>query len=363
MKIGILGGGQLARMLALAGYPLGLDFAIIDPSNDAGAIGLANHLHGAYDDESLLHELAQQTDIVTYEFENVPASVAQLLAQHTQIAPCARALAIAQDRLIEKKFFHDLNIPTTNFAAVNSLDDLEQAIKTIGFSAILKSCRMGYDGKGQVLLHGPEDLVSAWNSMRNSPSIVEGFVPHTREISIIAARRPNGETVFYPLSENSHSQGILRVSRCCIDDPKQHEAEQYLARIMEELDYVGTIALELFEVQGQLLANEFAPRVHNSGHWTIEGAETSQFENHLRAILDWPLGSTQAKGYSGMVNFIGGLPPTEQVLAIKNTHQHLYAKQPRPGRKVGHATIRTDDPELFESSLKKLTQLAEQNIA
>jgi len=363
MKIGILGGGQLARMLALAGYPLGLDFVIIDPSSDAGAIGLSNHLHGAYNDESLLQELAQQADIVTYEFENVPASIAQLLARHTQIAPCDRALAIAQDRLMEKNFFHELNIPTTHFAAVNSLDDLEQAIKTIGFSAILKSCRMGYDGKGQALLHGPEDLVSAWNSMHNNPAIVEGFVPYTREISIIAARRPNGETVFYPISENSHSQGILRVSRCCINDPKQHEAEQYLSRILEELNYVGVIALELFDVEGQLLANEFAPRVHNSGHWTIEGAETSQFENHLRAILDWPLGSTQATGYSGMVNFIGGLPTTQEILAIENTHQHLYAKQPRPGRKVGHATVRADDRQLFESSLEKLNRLAEQNIA
>jgi 5-(carboxyamino)imidazole ribonucleotide synthase len=361
MKVGILGGGQLARMIALAGYPLGLDFVIIDPSNVAGAIGLADHLHGAYDDKVLLQELARQTDIVTYEFENVPANIAQFLAHHTQIAPCDRALAIAQDRLIEKKFFNDLNIPTTNFAAVNSLNDLDQASKTIGLPAILKSCRMGYDGKGQVPLQGSDDLANAWNSMRNNPSIIEGFVPYTREVSIIAARRPSGETVYYPLSENSHSQGILRVSRCCINDPKQQEAEQYLSRILEELDYVGVIALELFDVQGQLLANEFAPRVHNSGHWTIEGSETSQFENHLRAILDWPLGSTQSIGYSGMVNFIGGLPPTEQVLAIKNTHQHLYAKQPRPGRKVGHATVRTNDQALFESSLNKLIQLAEQH--
>lgn len=359
MKIGILGGGQLARMIALAGYPLGLQFIILDPSEDAGATGLGEHLHGAYDDQALLAELAAKADVVTYEFENVPAEVAKFLADHTQVHPQPKALEIAQDRLTEKNFFHQLHIPTAPFAAVNSPQDLRQAMQDIAYPAILKSRRMGYDGKGQVLLNSAEQLDSAWTAMQNAPSIVEGFVPFQREVSIIAARRPCGEIAFYPLSENTHSGGILRVSRCCPDDPVQLQAQDYATRLLEAIDYVGIIALELFDVAGKLLANEFAPRVHNSGHWTIEGAETSQFENHLRAILDLPLGSTAPRGEAAMVNFIGGLAKPEQVLKIRNAHLHLYDKAPRKGRKVAHATVRANEKEQFSEALQKLMALAE----
>ncbi len=361
MKVGILGGGQLARMIALAGYPLGLQFIILDPSAEAGAVPLGEHLHGAYDDPALLEQLAEKADVVTYEFENVPADVANYLADHTRIYPAANALEIAQDRLVEKNFLRQLNISIADFVAIDNLQQLQQAMPNIGYPAILKSRRMGYDGKGQVLLKSADDLTEAWQQIRDVPSIVEAFVRFQREVSIIAARRANGEIKFYPLSENLHSSGILRVAESRIDDPLQQPAEQIVTSLLEALNYVGIIALELFDVDGKLLANEYAPRVHNSGHWTIEGAETSQFENHLRAILNLPLGSTTARGYSGMVNFIGGLPTTEQVLAIENTHLHLYDKLPRKGRKVAHATVRADQFEQYTASMQQLVALANTN--
>lgn len=359
MRIGILGGGQLARMIALAGYPLAQSFIILDPGADAGAVGLGEHLHGAYDDMELVAELAEKADIVTYEFENVPAKVAEFLSNHTHIYPPAKALEVAQDRLTEKSFFHQLDIATAPFAPIDSLEDLQHAMLEIGYPAILKSRRLGYDGKGQVVLKSAEQLPFAWASMQDAPSIVEGFIPFEREVSIIAVRSPSGETAFYPLSENRHNGGILRVAECRENDPLQAAAEDYVTRLLEALNYVGVITLELFDVNGHLLANEFAPRVHNSGHWTIEGAETSQFENHLRAILDLPLGSTQARGHTAMVNFIGGVPDGEQVLKIANTHLHLYDKAPRKGRKVAHATVRTDDTEQYHEALQQLIVLAE----
>ena len=358
MKIGILGGGQLARMIALAGYPLGLKFIVLDPDANAGAAGLGEHLRGAYDDPELLAELAEKADVVTYEFENVPAHVAAYLASHTTVYPPANALAVAQDRLLEKNFFKQLDIRTAPYAPVDSLEELRQAMAWIGYPAILKSRRLGYDGKGQALLKSDDDLAAAWQAMQGAAAIVEGFVPFRREVSIIAARRPSGDIVFYPLSENRHSGGILRVAECRSGDAAEPQAQAYVRSLLEKLDYVGVIALELFEVDGKLLANEFAPRVHNSGHWTIEGAETSQFENHLRAILDLPLGSTTARGYAGMVNFIGGLPAEQQVLSLDNCHLHLYDKAPRKGRKVAHATVRVDDALVFSEILQKLTELA-----
>lgn len=359
MKIGILGGGQLARMIALAGYPLGLKFVVLDPDANAGAAGLSEHLHGAYDDPDLLAQLAEKADVVTYEFENVPADVAEFLSSHTTVYPPANALAVAQDRLLEKNFFNDLGIGTAPYAAVDSLQDLQQAMPEIGYPAILKSRRMGYDGKGQVVLKTEADLATAWHSMQGAPSIVEGFVAFQREVSIIAARRPSGDIVFYPLSENQHSGGILRVAIACRNDAEQAMAEDYVRRLLEKLNYVGVIALELFDVDGRLVANEFAPRVHNSGHWSIEGSETSQFENHLRAILDLPLGSTQTRGHAAMINFIGGLPETQNLLDLDHAHLHLYDKAPRQGRKVAHATVRSDDAETFTNVLQQIADMAQ----
>jgi 5-(carboxyamino)imidazole ribonucleotide synthase len=360
MKVGILGAGQLARMIALAGYPLGVDFIFLDPSADACANKLGEHLQGDYNDPELLAQLAERADVVTYEFENVPANTAEFLASHTKVHPAPKALAVAQDRLIEKTFFNDIGIPTPAYAAVNSLVELERVMATIGYPAILKSRTQGYDGKGQSVLKSADDLASAWEVLQGVPAIVEAFVPFDREVSIIAVRSVSGEIMFYPLSENVHRGGILRVAQCLTNDTMQAQAENYAARLMTELDYVGVLALELFEVNDTLIVNEFAPRVHNSGHWTIEGAQTSQFENHLRAILDLPLGSTAPAGKAAMINFIGGLPTTEAVLSIDHAHLHLYDKAPRKGRKVAHATVCADTDEQLATLIAKLSALAEQ---
>jgi 5-(carboxyamino)imidazole ribonucleotide synthase len=360
MKIGILGAGQLARMIALAGYPLGLKFIVLDPSKDACSSQLADHLHGDYDDPALLAQLAEQSDVVTYEFENVPAKVAEFLAQRTKIYPPPAALQKAQDRLVEKSFFRELGIPTPDFMPVDNLEGLRKAAAKLGYPAILKTRRLGYDGKGQALLKSENDLAAAWESVQGYACILEAFVPFSREVSIIAARSVSGGVAFYPLSENAHQGGILRVAECKANDPLQAQAEELVSRLLEALDYVGVIALELFDDSGRLLANEFAPRVHNSGHWTIEGAETSQFENHLRAILDWPLGSTAALHHAAMVNFIGGLPPASDVLDIADVHMHWYGKDPRKGRKVAHATVRSADEKEYKKSLAALSSLASQ---
>ncbi|MGZ8189635.1 MAG: 5-(carboxyamino)imidazole ribonucleotide synthase [Methylococcaceae bacterium] len=360
MKVGILGAGQLARMIALAGFPLGVDFIFLDPGADACAGKLGEHLLGNYSDPRLLAELAERADVVTYEFENVPADVAEFLASHTQVHPSPQALAVAQDRLVEKTFFNDIDIPTPVFAAIDGFSSLVQVMSRIGYPAILKSRTQGYDGKGQSLLKSADDLKDAWKLLDGVPAIVEAFVPFTREVSIIAVRSVSGAIAFYPLSENYHRGGILRVSESREGDAMQPLAEAYISRLMEALDYVGVLALELFEVDGKLIANEFAPRVHNSGHWTIEGAETSQFENHLRAILDLPLGSTALVKKAAMVNFIGGLPKTEDVLAIPHAHLHLYGKEPRKGRKVAHATVLAETSGELTLLIDQLSGLADQ---
>ncbi len=358
MKIGILGAGQLARMIALSGYPLGLEFIFLDPAADACANPLGQHLQGDYDDPRLLAELAKRADVVTYEFENVPADVAEFLSAHTQVYPPARALAVAQDRLLEKHFFQQLGVPTPAFAPVESWSELLQAMDTIGYPAILKSRTQGYDGKGQSVLKSADDLVCAWQKSDGVSAIVEAFVPFDREVSIIAARNPDGCQVFYPLSENHHRGGILRVAECKANDPLQGQAESYAGRLLTKLNYVGVLALELFDIGGTLMANEFAPRVHNSGHWTIEGTQTSQFENHLRAILNLPLGDVTPIAHAAMVNFIGGLPTRDEVLTIAHAHLHLYAKEPRKGRKVAHATAMAKDLDLFSDCLEQLVKLA-----
>jgi 5-(carboxyamino)imidazole ribonucleotide synthase len=360
MKIGILGAGQLARMIALAGYPLGLEFIFLDPSEDACANSLGEALVGAYDDLEMLAQLAAKSDVITYEFENVPAHATHFLESSAKIYPPSNALYVSQDRLNEKDYFHDLGIPTPDFWTVDDFRDLQLAVWGRSYPFILKTRSFGYDGKGQVLLKSETDLRPAWEKLKDYACIVEAFVPFTREVSIIATRSVSGEVKFYPLSENLHKGGILRVAECKTGDPLQAQAEDYVSRLLHALDYVGVIALELFDVGGKLLANEFAPRVHNSGHWTIEGAETSQFENHLRAILDLPLGSTAAVGQAAMVNFIGGLPKVEEVLAIPDVHAHWYGKAPRKGRKVAHATVRASSNESYRNALDKLGRLADQ---
>ncbi len=360
MQLGMLGGGQLARMLALAGQPLGVNVICLEPVTDACAAPVSEHLIGDYDDPALLQMLAKKLDVVTYEFENVPAACVEILAENgTSVFPPAAALSASQDRLVEKNLFRDLNIPTPGFVAVDSLDDLQNAATELGLPAVLKTRRFGYDGKGQFVLKTPEDITTAWDELGGVPLILESFIPFEREISVIAVRNSDADCMFYPISENSHRDGILRVSISRSGDAIQGMAEEFVQRLLDKLDYVGVVALELFQIGENLVANEFAPRVHNSGHWTIEGAETSQFENHVRAVIGLPLGSTAAVGSAAMVNFIGSMPAADDVLALEKVHLHDYGKSARKARKVGHATIRTDDPDELESLLKPLLALAE----
>ncbi len=339
MKIGILGGGQLARMLALAGYPLGQTFSVLDPGVNVCSAAVAEQLQGDYVDQKLLAQLAEQTDVVSYEFENVPATAVAFLAGKVPVYPPQLALATAQDRLKEKTLFRELGINTPAFAAVNSLEELAQAMPQIGWPAVIKTRSEGYDGKGQAVLHQADDLASAWQALAGVPALVEAFVPFEREFSIIAVRGTTGEVVCYPLTENTHRNGTLRLSIARPGDAMQARAVEYAERILGRLNYVGVLTLELFQAGDSLLANEFAPRVHNSGHWTQDGAITCQFENHLRAISGLPLGATDTIGHAAMVNLIGDIPAIETVLANRHAHLHLYGKTERPGRKVGHINI------------------------
>jgi len=343
MKIGVIGGGQLGRMLALAGTPLGMDFAFLDPAPDACAAALGEHIRADYSDQDHLRQLADEVDLVTFEFESVPAETVAFLSQFVPVFPSAQALRIARDRWFEKTMFKDLGIPTPEFADIQSQVDLDAAAARIGLPAVMKTRTLGYDGKGQKVLRSQADVEGAFAELGSVPCILEGFVPFTGEVSFIAVRARNGETRFYPLVHNTHESGILRLSIASTDHPLQALAEDYVGRVLDKLDYVGVLAFEFFEVDGGLKANEIAPRVHNSGHWTIEGSESSQFENHLRAVAGLPLGSTAKVGESAMLNFIGKVPAVEQVLQIDDCHLHHYGKAFKAGRKVGHATLRCSD--------------------
>ena len=359
MNVGIVGGGQLARMLALAGYPLDLRFQVLDPASDACAGQVAALIPGDYDDAMPLKTLATGAGVITFDFENVPAAAAQVLQGQIPVYPPAAALALAQDRLSEKTLFRELGIPTPAFATVDSPADLHRAARDIGLPAVLKTRRLGYDGKGQRVLRTAEDLEPAWQALNGAALILEGFVPFEREVSIVAVRGRDRTTAFYPLVENHHRDGILRLSRApCRMPHLEQEGWDYAHRLLDRLDYVGVLAIEFFVRDGRLIANEMAPRVHNSGHWTIEGAETSQFENHLRAILGLPLGSTAAIGHSAMLNCIGHLPERAAVLAIPDAHYHAYGKTPRAGRKVGHVTLWASDADAVQAGLKRLLPLA-----
>ena len=366
MTIGILGGGQLGYMLALAGYPLGLHFRFLDPSPEAPVGRIAQRVTANYKDHSALAKFAAGLELVTYEFENVPVEAARFLAQRVPVYPPPAALEAAQDRLNEKHLFQQLNIPTTEFVAVSSVKEFESTAKKFGFPAVLKTCRLGYDGKGQWILSAPEDITRAKSQLsstrfpsghKSPPLILERFVAFTRELSVLAVRARNGETAVYPLVENHHRGGILRLSLSPaprLEPSVQRAAEESARRVLQSLSYVGVLAIEFFECDGRVLANEMAPRVHNSGHWTIEGAVTSQFENHLRAVLGLPLGSSAATGHSAMINLIGDVPDSAEVLALPDAHLHLYGKSSRPGRKLGHITLRAASPERLAMRLSEL---------
>ena len=364
-KVGVLGAGQLGRMLALAGYPLGLRFSFFDENTDAPAGHLGELTVAGWDDRAAIDAFADKVDLVTYEFENVPVALATRLAARVPVFPPPRALDVAQDRLKEKTLFRDLDIGTAPFAPVDSRDDLDRAIAAIGFPSVLKTRTQGYDGKGQRVLRRAEDAGPALLGLGGRSLILEGFVPFERELSILAARSPAGETAFWPLVENAHRDGILRLSvapASQVTPALDREAAAIAMKTLQALDYVGVLAIELFQLDGRLLANEMAPRVHNSGHWTIEGAVTSQFENHLRAVLGLPLGATGATGVSAMVNLIGRTPDTAQILGIDGAHLHLYGKPPRPGRKLGHVTLVAEERATLESTLARIATLVDEPL-
>lgn len=357
MRVGVLGGGQLARMLALAGYPLGLRFTVLDPAPDACAFPLGEPLVGSYDDRELLARLAAASDVVTYEFENVSAASAAFLAERVPVYPPPQALAHTQDRLTEKRLFEALDIPTAAFAPIAGPADLSPVAARLGLPLVLKTRTSGYDGKGQRVVREQAQLATAWDALGRVPLLAEQWVPFARELSLIAVRGRDGATVCYPLAKNTHREGILRVSIARPDEPLFATAREHVLRLLERLDYVGVLAVEFFQQGDGLLANEYAPRVHNSGHWTIEGAQTSQFENHLRAIAGLPLGATDALGAVAMVNCIGAMPAADAVLAIGGAHLHNYGKAARPGRKVGHVTLRAADDAALREPLNRVCAL------
>ena len=341
MTVGILGAGQLGRMLALAGYPLGLDFLFLDPANSPPAARVAPVLQGDFSDNKLLAKLAHSAEVATIDWENVSIDALRALAADgARIAPPIPAIATAQDRVSEKRLFERLGIPTTRWQAVGSRTQLERALKDIGLPGVIKTRRLGYDGKGQAVVKTRADAERAWDQMGSVGLIYEEWIPFDCEVSIIGARSRRGEIAAYPLNGNVHSQGILRLTRAPYGPPRWHRlAQKYLEGVLTHFHYTGILTIEFFVRGGKLIANEMAPRVHNSGHWTIEGAVTSQFENHLRAILNLPLGSTRPTGYSAMFNLIGDMPARGTVLGWEGVHLHNYDKEPRPGRKIGHCTL------------------------
>ena len=341
-RIGIVGGGQLGRMLGLGGIPLGLSFRFVDTGADSPAAAVGEVLAGRLDDPQLLRQLARGSDVLSFDWEN--ASVAALeratRGLRARIAPPLRALAVGQDRLLEKRLFGKLGIPTTRHAAVGTLAQLRRAVARIGLPGVLKTRSLGYDGKGQAVINSAADIPAAFRALEGAPLLYEEFVPFEAEVSALGARALDGREAIYPLTRNWHQHGILRLSLAPWEDGALlRQATRHLRAVLAELDYVGLLAIEFFVRKGRLYANELAPRVHNSGHWTIEGAGTSQFENHVRAIAGLPLGSVAVRGHSAMVNLIGRMPPRQELLAVPGLHLHDYGKAPRPGRKLGHCTL------------------------
>jgi 5-(carboxyamino)imidazole ribonucleotide synthase len=358
-RIGIVGAGQLGRMMALAAYPLGLSCLFYDRSADTPGGQVGPIVTGAFDDPAQLEAFARQCDVVTFDWENVPVASLRLVAKHVPVAPGPRVLEVAQDRLLEKTLFRDLGIPTPDFAPVDLRSDLDAAVARLGLPAVLKTRRDGYDGKGQFVLRKPADLDRAWAQLGGAALILESFVPFSHEVSQVVTRDRQGNLAWYPLARNEHIGGILAVSRAPhVDAALTRLARRHTGALLAHFAYVGTFTVEYFVKDGRLLANEMAPRVHNSGHWTIEGAATSQFANHVRAIAGLPLGSAAATGHAAMVNFIGRMPTARAALKVPGLAFHDYGKSPRPGRKLGHGTLVAATAAAREGSLRAARALA-----
>jgi 5-(carboxyamino)imidazole ribonucleotide synthase len=345
--LGILGGGQLGRMIAMAAAQLGLRIHVYAPDENSPAFDVAAEVTIApYEDEAALVRFAKAVDVVTYEFENVPSETAATLSAHTVLAPNAQALAVSQDRFLEKSFIAGLDIPVAPFAAFSNEAELIEALDRIGRPAVLKTRRFGYDGKGQVMIRPETDPVAAWDEVGRAPSIIEGFVPFHREVSVVAARTASGAFAAYDLCANEHRHHILDTTQvpAGVSPATEAQAMAIARTVADALDYVGVLAVEMFLVTGEgderLVVNEIAPRVHNSGHWTLGGAVTSQFEQHVRAVCGWPLGEPSRLGRVEMKNLIGhDVDEWERILAEPGAHLHLYGKaEARAGRKMGHVT-------------------------
>ena len=355
MRIGIIGAGQLGRMMALSGIPLGLEFTMYDRNVDVPGAAVADIVTGEFDDRKKLARFARSVDVVTFDWENVPVVSARAIAKIRPVWPPPRALEVAQDRLFEKHVFRRLGMPVAPFVAVDSETDLARAIAKLGAPGILKTRRLGYDGKGQAQVRRARDAGEAWERLRGQSLIYERFVNFSRELSLVAVRDRSGAVRNYPLAENEHEHGILAVTRAPFSNLRlQLAAQRNHHRLLLALGYVGVLCVEYFVERGRLVANEMAPRVHNSGHWTIEGAETSQFENHVRAIAGLPLGDTRPRGHSVMVNLIGRMPVAKKLLASAGMHLHDYGKAPRPGRKLGHVTFVTRKRALRDRAARQL---------
>lgn len=329
-------------MLALAGYPLGVTCRLLDRTADAPGAQVADIILGELDDVDALSRLAESVDVLTFEIENVPVSVLESV-ERVPVFPPPAAVGAAQDRLTEKRLFQSLGIPTAPYLPIEQASDLD-AVATLGWPVVLKARRLGYDGRGQRIVSSAHELPGAWAELGRVPAIAESWINFERELSLIGVQGADAAREFYPLAENVHRDGILHTTVAPYTDAKlEREARGWLARLMSAIDYRGVLTVEFFQTADGLIANEMAPRVHNSGHWTIEGAETSQFENHLRAVLGWPLGSTRARGHAAMLNLLGSLPAPATVLAIDGAHFHDYGKSPRPKRKIGHCTLVDSD--------------------
>ncbi len=355
MRIGVIGAGQLGRMLALAGIPLGLSFRFLDRSADSPGGQVAPLIVGDFEDELKLAELARDVDVVTFDWENVSVAALSAIGAGVPVLPPPAALAVSQDRLLEKQLFRKLKIPTADFAPVDTHEDFTHAVAGIGIPGVLKTRHLGYDGKGQYVVRSVPDVETAWSTLGGKALLYEAYVDFNREVSLIAVRGKSGAVAFYPLSANVHADGMLSHTVAPWSDRVlERQAERHLRRLLKHFEYVGVLTVEFFVIRGRLLANEMAPRVHNSGHWTIEGAVTSQFENHLRAILGWPLGSSEPLGHTAMINFVGSIPRRERWLREPNVHFHDYGKQARPQRKLGHCTILERNPQRRDARLQRL---------
>lgn len=359
-KVGVLGAGQLGRMLALAGYPLELDFHFFDTSGSPSVgLGQVTVDKNADTTDQKLADFLADTDVVTYEFEHLPLALTQYIEKKSTLYPPSESIRICQNRAEEKALFTTLNIPTPRYHIIDSLEALKAAVSDLGCPVVTKTTTEGYDGKGQFVIKDPAQCEEAWNTIGNRELIVEAFVNFSRELSIIAVRSSNDDMTVYPLAENDHHEGILRYSTAPaprLADETVSQATQYIKELMHEMGHIGVLTLELFETEDGLMANEMAPRVHNSGHWSIEGSRCSQFENHLRAICGMPLGCTEANGYTCMINIIAEKGDTDAILALPYAHLHLYGKEERKGRKLGHVTVQADSYEELAWRVKNIAQ-------